>query len=213
MAFFWGGEKARIHTLGGFTEIRSTHDRSGELTKHPVEKGAQISDHFIRGTFQLMLELMVTDTPLDDGTVDTDDGTVTGASGASSLARPGYSIEFLHRLHQLWEDAQLMTVVTAARTYDNMVLVSISDAVDVNVGINAKRITCRFEEVVVVVAKVTAPILTADPRGQRRRRTGTKAGKPLSFIPGGNAVDRAFNEAVLFGSVPGGNALWAARPQ
>lgn len=212
MAMFWGGERARIHSLGGFTEIRSTHERSGELTKHPVEKGAQIADHFIPGTWQLMLELMVTDTPLDDGTVDTDDGTVT-AVGSASVARPGYSIDFLHRLNQLWEDRQLITVVTAARTYDNMVLVSISDPVDVNIGINAKRITCRFEEVVIVVAKVTAPVLTADPRGQRRRRTGTKSGKPLSFIPGGNAVQRAFNEAILFGTVPGGNALWAARPE
>lgn len=190
---FWGGQRAQIETISGFTEVSSQHDRVGQLTKHQIEKGAKISDHMATEPDRLSLVIIVSDTPID------------------GPARPGYSIGIADQLRQLQADHVLMTVVTSTRTYDNMALVETSDPVDVNIGVNAKRITCKFEQATFVIAKTTAPILTSDPRGQRTRRTGTRATKALDFIPGANATRRAFNEAMLLGQIPGGNALWAAR--
>lgn len=66
--------------------IKETHGNAGTATEHPVETGANISDHFIKSRNRVSLEVQVTNTPITNLGVDGVDGAVAPLD-VSSVAR------------------------------------------------------------------------------------------------------------------------------
>lgn len=89
--------------------ISESHERSASTTTHAVEAGAQISDHVVKDPAKVNLN-----------------GFVTDSRAAVIGADRGRTQSAFDLLTRLWQDGEPLTVVTARRTYENMIVTSLS---------------------------------------------------------------------------------------
>ena len=112
--FLFGNRTPAGFTVEGVVELQAdltiseSHQRSADVTTHPVESGATISDHVILQPERLSLEGFVTDTP-----------------AAVFAANEGRTQDAFDALEELWQEGGVVTVVTARKTYENMVIVDL----------------------------------------------------------------------------------------
>ena len=88
--------------------IDETHERSAEVSKHPVEEGADVSDHVKVSPRRLTINGIITASPLD---------------GTPDESREEEAWEILNRI---LEAGDTLTVSTTLHTYENMVLTGFS---------------------------------------------------------------------------------------
>jgi len=89
--------------------IEETHSASNEVTQYPVETGVDITDHVRRQPDRLTIRGIVTDHPLVFG----------------GALRSGRSLEAYQTILTMVDEAQLISVVTSLRQYQNMVIESV----------------------------------------------------------------------------------------
>jgi len=112
--FLFGNRTPAGFTVEGVVELQAdltiseSHQRSADVTTHPVESGGTISDHVILQPERLSLEGFVTDTP-----------------AAVLSANRGRTQDAFDALEELWREGEPLTVVTARRTYEDMVIVDL----------------------------------------------------------------------------------------
>lgn len=91
------------------------HTLTSEVTEHPVEDGADISDNIRNKPRELTLtNAVVSNTPI--GAIANDDTRVMG----DTLPPP--SVDAYRRLEKIWENRDVVTVVTNLKKYENMAL-------------------------------------------------------------------------------------------
>lgn len=121
-------------SIGGITvdvTISEDHVDEIEVTEHPVEQGASISDHEYKKPAMLTM--------------------VAGWSNSSEEADgdSSYIYDVYDQLRELQVSGDLLTVVTDKRTYYNMVIKSLSTTTD-NETANVLMVTAILKEVIVV---------------------------------------------------------------
>jgi hypothetical protein len=131
--------------------LSETHASEVEVTEHPVERGANVSDHARVKPEQVTLEGLVSNTPVNRGAtrrvltangVDFASNAETDApAGAAGFAEAAYG-----KLREIKDARQLVTVATELRTYKNMVMTSLSVPRNARVG-DALQFTAVFKEV------------------------------------------------------------------
>lgn len=167
-----------IHDISLDATISETHTSSSQVTDHPVEKGANIVDHVRREPDGLVLEGIVSNTPLSSEQMRryVQAGGVELESSAFEDAPRGvlgYAERAYERLRELMDLETVITVVTGLRTYDNMVLQALSVPVDKQTG-DALRFSATFKQVRIVSNKLTT-VDTRVPGGKKRAKLGPKA--------------------------------------
>uniref|UniRef100_A0A6M3XXM1 Dit-like phage tail protein N-terminal domain-containing protein n=1 Tax=viral metagenome TaxID=1070528 RepID=A0A6M3XXM1_9ZZZZ len=85
------------------------HQRSAIVTEHPIEDGADITDHVRPGPVRLTIDGVISATPVGD-----------------ELAFPGREIDAWTVLEQVIEEATPVTVITSLRVYSSMVITALS---------------------------------------------------------------------------------------
>jgi len=130
--------------------IDETHTAANEITQHPIEKGADITDHIRRQPNRLSIRGLVTDHPL----------IWMGA------LRNDRSIEAYEKVLEILNNAELITVVTTLRQYENMALESVEVPRNSSLGY-AVEMNLSFREV--LTAEVTDPAGTTDYGRQNTR--------------------------------------------
>lgn len=131
-----------------------------EPTQHPVEDGADVTDHIRLLPVQLTLEGLISETPLTQSQL-------SRAGIGESQYIEGYAAAQYARLLKLREERQLVSVHTARRVYENMVMTSLAAPVDPQTG-KALRVQLSFQQIRIVRNKlVTIEV-------ERARRTGAK---------------------------------------
>lgn len=128
--------------------VTETHLDEVEVTDHPVEIGVNISDHMRVKPAMITLDGLVSNTPLPAAGAPTtpmqaEDGVTYSTRSASQPARAGSAYQ---QLLALKTGGQLVTVVTALRSYDQMALVSLSVPRDAKTG-NVLRFTAQLKEI------------------------------------------------------------------
>lgn len=118
--------------------ISEDHNYSNDVTDHPIETGASISDTIIQKPFTLSMECIVSASPLSDKVTDSTPQRVDRTYG--SLAR-------------LAQSKSLVTVVTAVKTYSNMAISSLSVPRSKDDG-NSLRFNVTFKQVRIVSAQI-----------------------------------------------------------
>ncbi len=88
--------------------LRESSSDTGELTEYPVEDGADRADHFRLKPVEVSLTAMLTNTPLHES------------------ATQGRERRLHESLLALFRTGEPMTLVTAVRTYHNMVILGVS---------------------------------------------------------------------------------------
>lgn len=134
--------------------VTETHLDEVEVTDHPVEIGVNISDHMRVKPATITLDGIVSNTPLPTAGAPSSplqaDGVTYTSRSAAVPARAGSAYQ---QLLALKTGGQLVTVVTALRSYDQMALVSLSVPRDAKTG-NALRFTAVLKEIKFALSQV-----------------------------------------------------------
>ncbi len=192
---------AKIGSVELDASISETHQSEVELTEHPVERGTNIVDHARPKPDALTMECLVTNTPMPTGPLvertSTRDGKTVAFqsySGGSVDTRAGQAYK---DLLDLKDAAQLITVVTGLRTYENMMIKSLSVPRDVKTS-QSLRFSVSLLEVRVVSTKraiieqkkvgLGKKAAAETPAAQRKKTTllqvKNKAVEGLDYIKG-----------------------------
>jgi len=162
----------QIDTLKLDATVREQHTGSNTVTDHPVEQGANISDHSRPDPDRLVLDCIVSNTPLSDGSTHTVESngynfTVTAAQD-STRAPNAYQ-----KLQDLRLNGTLVSVVTTLRTYSSMLIESITIPVDAKTA-GAIRFQVNLKQVRVVQNSLTAVTVSKDTRRGPTAKTGAQ---------------------------------------
>ena len=172
--------------------IRETHTGEVELTDHPVEEGANITDHSRPKPIGLAIDGVITNTPISR-TKQANTRTILGVTFTSSAAvanyiqgRPGYAEAAYAKLEDLRLKGNVITVVTNLKTYTSMVMTSLSIPRDKNTG-DALSFSAQFRQVIIVKNKTTRKVVSkvAKPKtstGKQPTKTPTDAQQKKSIL-------------------------------
>lgn len=143
----------RIDTVELDAAITEKHSAKVEITKHPIEEGANPTDHARLLPFQISVDGMLTNTPLGAEVraargVTTSAQTSTGAAGAAGPAQRSMAA-----LEKIRVDRRAVTVVSDFRTYQNMLITSIEVPRDAKAG-EAIRFSIAMEEIRFVKSEI-----------------------------------------------------------
>lgn len=152
-------------TIGVITldcTMREIHELTNQVTQNPVESGVYIADHIYRQPRRVTIEGEITDSPVEY---------FGGFTGITERR-----IEAFEQFEKLFEERELVTLVTGLKTYTDMAAVSLTAPRDERTG---KRLlfTAEFEHVRKVSTQTTTidrSKLRADSKdtGQSTAETG-----------------------------------------
>lgn len=127
--------------------INETHGADVDITQHPVEEGADITDHARIKPETLSITGVVTNTPL--------------ILNASANASPTRAEEAYAKLREILRTRELISVITSLRQYDSMLLASMPVTRDATTG-NIINATLNFQEIIIADSEtVSVPVPAA----------------------------------------------------
>lgn len=144
--------------------LRETHAFDSEVTEHPVEAGADIADHVRARPIIVQIEGVVSNTPIGElvanrraGSIPTDDA--------------------FKWLMDIRDAREPVSIITALKNYDNMVLESLNVPLDSRTG-DALRFTASFKQIVLVTnLRTTLRVATSAKSAQLKVDRGQVAAK------------------------------------
>ncbi len=153
--------------LGGIVvdaTISEEHTHTCEVTDNPVEDGVKIADHVQLNPAQLVINGVITDTPLGFGFIG--DLSKTAGNVGAGLSIPGattgdfqggqgsLSIQAFNKMLDLQKSRQPFTVITGLKRYQNMIMTELSIPRTVQTA-NAIHFKASFKEVRIVKSQTT----------------------------------------------------------
>lgn len=148
-------------------EISGEHLLENEVTDHPVETGGDVTDHSRPKPITYTVEGVVSDTPLGN-MVDTRSGVTLPSADA------------LARLTGIRDAREPVQIGTSLRTYDNMLMQSLSFTKDASTG-RALRFRATFKQVIIATNERIVKRVTA-PRAKGKTNRGNKAATPVTTL-------------------------------
>lgn len=162
--------------------LTENHSYSSDVTEHPVEKGADITDHVRAKPPTITIEGIVSDTPVGDL-----------ATRRSTTTLPSDdAIQLLRKIHTARAP---ISIETSKGVYKNVVMEMLAIPVDAETGAALRfRATFRQIEIVEVVRKV---VKVAVPRSNKKQKLGAKAAK--SSTAGETATPKSVGNLLQYG--------------
>lgn len=159
--------------------IHEEHKSEAEVTAHPVEQGAAISDHIRRKPRELSLNGIVSNTPLHDLlSLDRFD---TGGRAEVAWENLLLLQASATKPNATFKETPLVTIITTLATYENMALVSLSCPRDAQRG-NVVEFTAMFREIFTVASEAIA--VPETPRPPKKALGNAAAGKATATARG-----------------------------
>lgn len=129
--------------------LSETHNNKVRITKHPVELGADITDHAIIEPKIINITAQVSDTPLGAAAFGQIIDLVTGLFGTSTDNNITRSNAAYNAIIQLMEQREPIDVQTKLKLYENMLITNVSTTQDKATS-RVVLITIALEEVIIV---------------------------------------------------------------
>lgn len=176
-------KRTRIDTLELDAAISEAHSGTNEVTDHPVEDGADITDHVRVKPDTVTIEGIISNTPVIAGNARFEGGLETSEQngvlvvsgvGADSLddARAESAYQ---QLLKIKEDRLPVVIVTSLRQYERMILERLNVPRDARIG-SALRFSATFREVRTVASqRVSVTLPKARDKVRGGKKTGTQA--------------------------------------
>lgn len=159
----------------GYITLEETHQDEVEITEHPIEQGASITDHAFKRPAELTLKIAWSNSPNGNGLLGGIRGLVnTGNIVVSNLL--GTSSNQVNEIYQKLLDAQSarepMEAFTGKRSYTDMLIKSLITTTDKNTE-NVLAITVVLRQII----RVTTSVLTIDrtPAANQQNPGSTQA--------------------------------------
>lgn len=168
-------KRAKIGSLELDASLTEQHTRTNDVTEHPVEKGANVADHKRRQPDQVVISGIVTNTPVEREQRERAD--------AGTRAQNAYL-----QLLELSDSDELITVVTAIRTYENMAIVNLNVPRDAKTG-DALQFMATLKEIRTVASKTVVLVDAKTSRAQGKAKKGKTATK--------EATEQQTNKSIL----------------
>lgn len=144
--------------------VNEAHSGEVQVTDNPVERGVDVTDNIRPKPEQIILDVIVSNSPLDEAL----DGSPDNPKRASEAFRV---------LRELRDGGVLVSVVTGLRSYDSMVIQKIDVSRNAKTGqVLSAKIALR-QILIADIATVPAPI---KPSGQKKKSDGKKPAKNAS---------------------------------
>src|SRR3954471_11352199 len=138
--------------------LRERHQDDLEVVDHPVEQGAQISDHAFKRPPEVVIECAWSDSPKPSGGIGGIIDSIAGVGGVQSLIT-GNSVnqvrDVYDKLRALQSSAELIEVVTGKRTYTNMIVKSLTVETDKDTE-PVLRVTVVLRQMLIASVRVVA---------------------------------------------------------
>lgn len=168
--------------------VTETHTATSTVTEHPVESGANITDHIRPDPVQLSITGIVSDTPIGSRQVQRSIE-VGGASVQVTQQEPpssatGFGRAAWAKLDAIRTAAKPVKVVTRDKTYESMALVSLSVPKESKTG-GALYFTAQFKQVRIVYNRTTKVVVAKASKSHKKQDTGkqpTAAVEPRSIL-------------------------------
>ncbi len=155
--------------------LRADHSSDLAITRHPVQSGANVSDHAYMLPGRLALDIGMSDA-MDRYTAD------SYTSDASK------SVSAFKTLEDLQQKRMPLQVVTRLKTYNNMLIKSIRPVEDFKTR-HALRAVVEFEQI--IVGRIDRTTVSARPGITDTTERGTQqVSEPSAALKAGNWVSR-----------------------
>jgi hypothetical protein len=158
--------KRRTIQIGSYVidaSIREVHTFESEVTQFPVEKGSPISDNVRPKPITVVIEGIVSNTPLPPIA----QGRAVVGSGVGDGDDSPPSVSALAALQAIRDAREPVTISTALKSYDNMAMQNLEVTVDATTG-EALSFTATFLQITIVTTTRatlrTAQVRTARPQ-------------------------------------------------
>lgn len=168
--------KKRNVTIGSLTvdaTVQEDHQLPAELTKHSVEEGFDIADHYRALPDQVVINGIISNTPLIFGAAFRIDG---------DPARDAYDT-----FREIRNRALIIDVVTTLRTYENVMMTDFSCPRNAANG-NVLNFTATFEP---IFTTSTFEEAIPEPEDLSKKTSSDGGKKPKALAP--DAIDSAAN--------------------
>lgn len=157
--FFGNNNKTKIGDLILDASLTEVITLSSTITEHPIETKEAISDHIFKNPLKVKIEGYITDspikifgileTPLQNNSVDKIINSINSFLPFQKSAKP--SVQAYQLLTNLYENRQLLNVVTKLNVFKDMAIESISFNNDANTGqrleFSAELVQVRFASI------------------------------------------------------------------
>jgi hypothetical protein len=149
----------------------SSYSFGSDITEYPVESGAKITDHVHLQPNRIMLEGLVSDSPIVEVPTTLQ---LRGDQGqASSISRSQAAFD---ALYQVWEKRLPLTIVTEYRIFEDMMIESFEIPKDRDRGPDGLWFSATFKKISTV--RTLSATLPPDVVARlKRKRPKTKAAK------------------------------------
>lgn len=187
--------------------VTETHTATSTVTQHPVESGANITDHIRPDPVKLAITGIVSDTPIGAREVQK----ALNVGGVSVQIRQqdtptspvGFGRAAWSKLEEIRNAAKPVTVLTRDKKYESMAMVSLSIPKKAKNG-GALYFTAQFEQVRIVFNRSTRIVVAKAPKSHKKQDTGkqptAELAQPKSYsseardIAGDAGVDKALDQ-------------------
>jgi len=187
--------------------VTETHTATSTVTEHPVESGANITDHIRPDPVQLSITGIVSDTPIGAREVQK----ALNVGGVSVQIRQqdtptspvGFGRAAWSKLEEIRNAAKPVTVLTRDKKYESMAMVSLSIPKEAKNG-GALYFTAQFEQVRIVFNRSTRVVVAKAPKSHKKQDTGKQPTAELETpknyssevrdIAGDAGVDKALGQ-------------------
>jgi hypothetical protein len=156
--------------------VREDHSFESEVTEHPVEVGADVTDHVRARPITVTLEGIVSDTPIGDMAQRRQEFTLVDGE---AFAIP--SEEALAFLLAIRDAREPVPIQTSLRSYESMMLQSLQIPRSADNG-EALRFTATFVQVILVTNQRSV-VRVSVPRAANKVNRGNKASAEVTAAP------------------------------
>lgn len=155
-----------------------------EITDHPVEVGANVTDHARGKPKKHTITGWVSNTPLNSEqtqrAVEALGITIQSSSLEDSpIGVAGYAENAQAIIEELWEKKELVTIVTPSRVISNMMIEHAEMPKDYESG-DAACFHIDFKQITFAELQDRIVTIPADPKGKGKVDVGAQAAKPTS---------------------------------
>lgn len=179
LALLYKATKAKIGAIELDASLTESHDAEVDVTEHPVERGVDVADHIRPKPETVTIEGLVSNRPIGLGglsSIPVVGGFLTDNESRAQTA--------LTKLIELKDSGTTLTLTTAIKKYENMVMTSLKYPRDAKLG-GSVKFTAVFKRIHIVETKTTVL-----ERFEKAVHGAKKPGGPQATGPADEATKR-----------------------
>ena len=177
--------KNNINGISIQATIEEINSDSLQITEHPVEQGAAISDHSYKRPSELVLKC-----GWSNSTLESSIGSISSLFEGGSVSMSDYISNIYSQLLALQESRTPFKITTSKREYDNMLIAGLQVTTD-NQTNNILMVSATCKQIIIVktqATKLPPASSQADPASTSgTENTGVKQPVSATPSPGGSA--------------------------